>query len=66
MYTIHNNVEDKVIFTGNTNEFLRFVDGIRIENEDYDFSILGVSDALEYIEDYCDNLSVTTGTDAQI
>lgn len=56
MYTIINTVEDKVIFTGNTNEFLRFVDRLRIENEDYDFSILGVSDAQEYIEDYCGNL----------
>ena len=58
MYTIFNTVEDKVIFTGNTNEFLRFVDKIRIENEDYDFSILGISDAIEYIEDYCGNLSL--------
>lgn len=58
MYTIINTVEDKVIFTGDTNEFLRFVDKIRIENEDYDFSILGESDAREYIEDYCSNLTL--------
>jgi hypothetical protein len=58
MYTIHNNVEEKVIFAGDTNEFLRFVDSIRIENEDHDFSILGESDAREYIEDYCGNLDM--------
>jgi hypothetical protein len=62
MYTIINTVEDKVIFTGNTNEFLRFVDKIRIENEDYDFSILGESDAREYIEDYCGNLLLLNQT----
>jgi hypothetical protein len=58
MYTIKNIIEDKVIFTGDTNEFLRFVDSIRIENEDYDFSILGESDAREYIEDCCSNLEL--------
>ena len=30
------------------------------ENEDYDFSILGLSDAKEYIENYCDNLILIT------
>lgn len=43
MYTIYNNVEDKNIFTG---------------NEDANYSILGVSDAIEYIEDFCDNLEI--------
>lgn len=56
MHTIFNVIEDKVIFEGNTNEFLCFANKIRVENEDYDFSILGLSDAVEYIEDYCPNL----------
>jgi hypothetical protein len=31
---------------------------IVIENEDYDFSIIGLSDAIEYLEDYCSNLEL--------
>jgi hypothetical protein len=58
MYTIYNNVEDKIIFEGTDNDFIDFVNVIRIENEDYDFSILGVSDAEEYIDDYCSNLEI--------
>jgi hypothetical protein len=58
MYQVINNLEEKEIFRGNTNELLRFVDKIRIENEDFDYSILGISDAIEYIEDYCDNLEL--------
>ena len=33
-----------------------FMKKIAIENEDFDFSILGISDSKEYLEDYCDNL----------
>ena len=58
MCQVINNLEEKEIFRGNTNELLRFVDKIRIENEDFDYSILGISDAIEYIEDYCDNLEL--------
>jgi hypothetical protein len=58
MYRIYNNIEDKFIFEGNENEFIEFVQKIVIENEDYDFSILGISDAKEYIEDYCSNLDL--------
>jgi hypothetical protein len=58
MCQVINNLEEKEIFRGNTNELLRFVDKIRIENGDFDYSILGISDAIEYIEDYCDNLEL--------
>lgn len=59
MYTILNTVEDKIIGTFETDgEFIDFVRKIVIENEDYDFSVIGVSDAEEYIEDYCDNLKL--------
>lgn len=59
MYKILNNVENKIIFeSSNDLEFIEFVRKIVIENEDYDFSVLGVSDAEEYIEEYCDNLEL--------
>ena len=56
MNVIKNIVEDTYIFSGSDSEFIDFVHKIAIENEDYDFSILGISDAKEYIETYCANL----------
>ena len=58
MYKINNNVEDKIIFEGTERDFIEFMQKIAIENKDFDFSILGISDALEYLEDYCDNLDL--------
>jgi len=58
MYEIYNNVEDKIIFKGNGTELINFTEKIVIENEDINFSILGISDAVEYIEDYCGNLEL--------
>jgi len=58
MVTIKNIIEDKIIFKGNEIDFIKFMNEIRIENEDYDFSILGISDAKEYLDDYCANLEL--------
>lgn len=59
MYTIVNNIESEVIATlSNDSELINKVNQIRIENEDFDFSILGISDVKEYIEDYCANLEL--------
>ena len=59
MYTIVNNIESKIInLSSDDTELINFVNKIRIENEDFDFSILGISDAKEYIEEYCDNLDL--------
>ena len=58
MYEIYNNIDDIIIFVGNEKEFIDFVKLIVIENEQEDFSILGVSDAVDYIENYCDNLNL--------
>ena len=56
---IYNNVDNKVIFESDSEiELIDFVNKIRIENEDFDFSIIGMSDAVEYLEDYCDNLDL--------
>jgi len=58
MYQIYNNVENKIVFNGNERNFLDFTKLIVIENMDYDYSVLGISDAIDYIEDYCDNLEI--------
>ena len=59
MYTLVNNIESKIInLSSDDTELINFVNKIRIENEDFDFSILGISDAKEYIEEYCDNLDL--------
>ena len=39
-------------------DLIEFVKKIVIENKDYDYSVLGISDAIDYIEDYCDNLKI--------
>lgn len=57
-YTVNNTVEDKIIFHGVERNFIAFMKRILKENEDEDMSILGVSDAIEYLEDYCDNLEM--------
>jgi hypothetical protein len=55
---VYNNIEDKNIFEGDESQFIDFMKKIVIENEDYDFSIIGLSDAVEYLEDYCSNLEI--------
>ena len=57
MYTVNNNVEDKIIFHGREKQFISFMKKIVKENGDEEnFSIIGVSDATEYLEDFCGNL----------
>lgn len=58
MYTIYNNVEGTNIFQGNEKMFLYFMRQIAIENDDEDMSITCLSEAKEYIENYCDNLDL--------
>ena len=58
MYRVYNNVEDKIVFEGNEREFIEFMNIIKNENQDVDYSIIGVSDAIEYVEDYCGNLDL--------
>lgn len=58
MYEIYNNVEGKVIFKGNERELIEFTEKLVKENEDTNYSVLGISDAIEYIEDYCGNLEL--------
>jgi len=58
MYKVYNNVEDKTIFSGNEREFIEFMNIIKNENQDVDYSIIGISDVIEYVEDYCGNLDL--------
>ena len=59
MFTIVNNIENKVIANLISDaELINKVRNIAVENEDFDFSILGIRDAKEYIEDYCSNLDL--------
>jgi hypothetical protein len=58
MVVVYNNVEGKNVFEGTETQFIDFMKSIVIENEDFDFSIIGSSDAREYLEDYCSNLEL--------
>ena len=59
MYSLVNNLDNKVIANlKNDSELIDKVSKIVIENEDYNFSVLGISDAKEYIEEFCDNLDL--------
>lgn len=59
MYSIVNNLENKVIANlSNDRELIDKVSEIVSENGNTDFSVIGISDAKEYIEDYCSNLDL--------
>ena len=59
MYSLVNNIEGKVIAElKNDSELIDKVIKIVRENEDFDFSVLGIGDAIEYIELYCNNLDL--------
>ena len=59
MFTLVNTIDYKIIAELNGDaEIIDKVNAIRVENEDFDFSIIGLSDAKEYIEEFCDNLEL--------
>jgi len=58
MYTIYNETENKKMFEGTEREFIDFVTSLVEENKHYNFSILGISDAIEYVENYGENLKI--------
>lgn len=64
MYTLFNTLDCELNAELNSDsELIDKVNQIRIENEDFDFSILGVSDAIEYIDEYCDNQLLVKDSD---
>ena len=59
MYKIFHNIDgEKTTVLNSDSEFIDFMKRIAIENEDFDFSILGVSDATEYLQEFCHNLTL--------
>jgi hypothetical protein len=66
MYSLVNNVENEVIANLTSDaQLLTQVRAIAIENEDFDFSFIGISDVKEYIEDYCDNLDLLVDSEVE-
>jgi hypothetical protein len=55
-YTLFNVEKKNIAELISTAAMINKVRDIVFENGDTDFSILGISDAKEYIEDYCPNL----------
>lgn len=63
MYIVNNKVTDMIVGKFKTDgEFIDFMNTILKENGDENFSIIGVSDAEEYLDDYCDNLELVAET----
>lgn len=59
MYKIKNIIENKIIFqSDNVNEFTNFVRKIAVENEDEELSITCLGEAVDYLDNYCDNLEI--------
>ena len=66
MYSLVNNIESKIInLSSDDTELINFVNKIRIENEDFDFSIICLSEAKEYIEVYCENLDLVIDSEVE-
>jgi hypothetical protein len=66
MYTLINTVESKVIAElGSISELCDKITQVAQENEDFQFSILGESDAFEYLNDFCDDLILLEDSDVQ-
>jgi len=56
---LHVKPEPIIIFENSCDsELIHFVKMLTVENGDIDFSIIGCSDALEYINDICGNLKL--------
>jgi len=56
---ITNILEGKTIFSGNELEFVHFTRKIAVENEDEEMAITCLHEATEYIDVYCDNLTIS-------
>jgi hypothetical protein len=66
MYSIVNNLENEVIANLTSDaELIHEVRNIAVENEDFDFSIICLSEAKEYIEVYCENLDLVIDSEVE-
>jgi hypothetical protein len=61
MYTILHNIDSEKTTVLNTDaELVHFVRRIAVENEDEDMSITVIGEAIDYLNEYCPNLTLTT------
>jgi len=59
MYKIFHNVDaEKTTTLNNTAEFIHFMRNIAIENGDEDISITCITEAMDYLNEYCHNLTL--------
>ena len=59
MYTIYNIVEDKNIIENiDENRLTHFIRNIAVENGDEELSITCVGEAIDYVNNYCSNLTL--------
>lgn len=58
-YKLNNFVSGKQIFSGNENKLIEFVKKIAVENGDENKAISTATEAIEYVNGYCDNLDLT-------
>ena len=58
MLEVYSNLEDKNVFKGNESEFIHFMRNVAIENGDEDIMIIHLSEAKDYLEEYCENLEL--------
>ncbi len=59
MYNIFHNIDgEKTTTLNNDIEFIQFMKKIAIENEDEDFSINTLNEAMFYLNEYCENLTL--------
>ena len=66
MYSLVNNLDNKVIANLSSDaELINKVRNIAVENEDFDFSIICLSEAKEYIEVYCSNLDLVIDSEVE-
>ena len=66
MYSLVNNLDNKVIANISSDaELINKVRNIAVENEDFDFSIICLSEAKEYIEVYCSNLDLVIDSEVE-
>jgi hypothetical protein len=56
-YILHNTDNEKVTILKDDSNFIHFMRNIAVENGDEELSITCISEAMDYFENYCDNLT---------
>jgi hypothetical protein len=56
-YILHNTDNEKVTILKDDANFVHFMRNISVENDDEELSITCISEAMDYFENYCSNLT---------